>query len=212
MGAPWASSTSTICCAPASFSGHDVSSRAYILRAGRQRKASMCSSSAAAFTAPRSPATPPAGASRSCSPRRATMRRATSSASSKLIHGGLRYLEQLELGLVRESLIERGQLLKTAPHLVAPLRFLVPHLSLAEAPGPHGKAGLEALRPVVLRHGLPPSGRLGPSEIAMLPRLRQEASARSSTTTIAKPTMRGSPLPCCSMRAPAAPISRTAAP
>src|SRR3990172_980062 len=51
---------------------------------------------------------------------------ATSSASSKLIHGGLRYLERLELRLVRESLVERAGLLNTAPHLVAPLRFLVP--------------------------------------------------------------------------------------
>ena len=51
---------------------------------------------------------------------------ATSSASSKLIHGGLRYLEQLELKLVRESLVERANLLKTAPHLVQPLRFLMP--------------------------------------------------------------------------------------
>ena len=40
---------------------------------------------------------------------------ATSSSSSKLIHGGLRYLERLEFGLVRESLVERAQLLNTAP-------------------------------------------------------------------------------------------------
>ena len=51
---------------------------------------------------------------------------ATSSASSKLIHGGLRYLEHLELKLVRESLVERAELLKAAPHLVAPARFLLP--------------------------------------------------------------------------------------
>src|SRR4029078_9707550 len=51
---------------------------------------------------------------------------ATSSASSKLIHGGLRYLEHLELRLVRESLTERAQLLNNAPHLVAPIRFLLP--------------------------------------------------------------------------------------
>ena len=49
---------------------------------------------------------------------------ATSSASSKLIHGGLRYLELGRLGLVRESLLERTLLLKTAPHLVAPIRLL----------------------------------------------------------------------------------------
>ena len=45
---------------------------------------------------------------------------ATSSASSKLIHGGLRYLEQGAFKLVRESLAARAGLLKTAPHLVAP--------------------------------------------------------------------------------------------
>ncbi|MBV9882164.1 MAG: glycerol-3-phosphate dehydrogenase [Sphingomonadaceae bacterium] len=50
----------------------------------------------------------------------------TSSASSKLIHGGLRYLEQYEFGLVRESLQEREILLRTAPHLVRPLRFILP--------------------------------------------------------------------------------------
>ena len=51
----------------------------------------------------------------------------TSSRSSKLVHGGIRYLEQLEFGLVREALIERGLLLqRLAPHLVKPVRFLYP--------------------------------------------------------------------------------------
>lgn len=50
----------------------------------------------------------------------------TSSASSKLVHGGLRYLEQFQFGLVRESLHERKRLLKNAPHLVKPLPFLLP--------------------------------------------------------------------------------------
>jgi glycerol-3-phosphate dehydrogenase len=50
----------------------------------------------------------------------------TSSASSKLIHGGLRYLEQYDFGLVRESLRERETMLRTAPHLVHPLRFVLP--------------------------------------------------------------------------------------
>jgi len=51
----------------------------------------------------------------------------TSSRSSKLIHGGLRYLEMLDFGLVREALKERGLLLNTiAPHLVRPVRFLYP--------------------------------------------------------------------------------------
>jgi len=51
----------------------------------------------------------------------------TSSRSSKLIHGGIRYLEQLDFRLVREALIERGLLLdRIAPHLVRPVRFLYP--------------------------------------------------------------------------------------
>jgi glycerol-3-phosphate dehydrogenase len=50
----------------------------------------------------------------------------TSSASSKLIHGGLRYLEDFRLRLVREGLRERGHLLETAPHLARPLPFLLP--------------------------------------------------------------------------------------
>lgn len=53
---------------------------------------------------------------------------ATSSASSKLIHGGLRYLEHYEFGLVREALGEREILLRAAPHLVTPLRFVMPHV------------------------------------------------------------------------------------
>jgi glycerol-3-phosphate dehydrogenase len=51
----------------------------------------------------------------------------TSSASSKLIHGGLRYLEHLDFGLVRKALIEREVLLRCAPHVMRPLRFVLPH-------------------------------------------------------------------------------------
>ena len=51
----------------------------------------------------------------------------TSSASSKLIHGGLRYLEHYEFRLVREALAEREVLLKKAPHVVKPMRFILPH-------------------------------------------------------------------------------------
>ncbi|MEC7119901.1 MAG: glycerol-3-phosphate dehydrogenase [Pseudomonadota bacterium] len=52
---------------------------------------------------------------------------ATSSASSKLVHGGLRYLEHYEFRLVKEALAERETLLRIAPHLVWPLRFTLPH-------------------------------------------------------------------------------------
>ena len=53
---------------------------------------------------------------------------ATSSASSKLIHGGLRYLEQFEFRLVAEALAEREVLLRVAGHLVWPARFVMPHV------------------------------------------------------------------------------------
>ncbi|HFQ15013.1 MAG TPA: glycerol-3-phosphate dehydrogenase [Rhodobacteraceae bacterium] len=51
----------------------------------------------------------------------------TSSASTKLIHGGLRYLEYYEFRLVREALSEREVLLAAAPHIIAPMRFILPH-------------------------------------------------------------------------------------
>jgi glycerol-3-phosphate dehydrogenase len=54
---------------------------------------------------------------------------ATSSASTKLVHGGLRYLEFYEFRLVREALIEREVLLASAPHIIWPLRFILPHHS-----------------------------------------------------------------------------------
>src|ERR671928_1462623 len=50
----------------------------------------------------------------------------TSSASTKLIHGGLRYLEHGWLRLVREALVEREVMLRIAPHLIRPLRFVLP--------------------------------------------------------------------------------------
>lgn len=53
----------------------------------------------------------------------------TSSASTKLIHGGLRYLEQFEFALVGKALAEREVLLRAAPHIIWPLRFVLPHQS-----------------------------------------------------------------------------------
>src|SRR5450830_1053763 len=49
----------------------------------------------------------------------------TSSASTKLIHGGLRYLEHYEFSLVRKALQERERLLRLAPHIIVPLRFVM---------------------------------------------------------------------------------------
>src|SRR5215510_5373973 len=51
----------------------------------------------------------------------------TSSAATKLIHGGLRYLEYYEFRLVREALMEREVLWRMAPHIIWPLRFVLPH-------------------------------------------------------------------------------------
>lgn len=58
---------------------------------------------------------------------RADFANATSSASSKLIHGGLRYLEQYAFKLVAEALAERERLLRIAPHIAWPMRFVLPH-------------------------------------------------------------------------------------
>jgi glycerol-3-phosphate dehydrogenase len=57
---------------------------------------------------------------------RGDLARGTSSASTKLIHGGLRYLEQYEFALVRESLQERERLWAIAPHIIWPMRFILP--------------------------------------------------------------------------------------
>jgi glycerol-3-phosphate dehydrogenase len=65
----------------------------------------------------------------------------TSSASTKLVHGGLRYLEQWAFRLVREALAEREVLLRAAPHLIRPMRFVLPAV-----PGPRS--------PLMMRIGL----------------------------------------------------------
>ena len=69
----------------------------------------------------------------------------TSSKSTKLIHGGLRYLEFYAFRLVREALIEREVLIRIAPHLTRPLRFVLPHHS-----GPAARLDAPS-RPVHLR-------------------------------------------------------------
>ncbi|HZT78639.1 MAG TPA: glycerol-3-phosphate dehydrogenase [Gemmataceae bacterium] len=66
----------------------------------------------------------------------------TSSVSSKLVHGGLRYLEHAELRLVYEALHERRRLLRNAPHLVHPLRFVLPFYAGARVPPWKWRAGL----------------------------------------------------------------------
>jgi glycerol-3-phosphate dehydrogenase len=99
----------------------------------------------------------------------------TSSASTKLIHGGLRYLEHYAFRLVRESLKEREVLLRMAPHIIRPLRFVLPH---------H-----RALRPALLiRLGLLLYDHLGGREI--LPGSRAVDLAREPAGTPLKPDYR----------------------
>lgn len=77
----------------------------------------------------------------------------TSSASTKLIHGGLRYLEHFEFGLVREALKERETLRRLAPHIVGPLRFVLPHRS-GQRPRWLLRAGLWIYDRLAGRHSL----------------------------------------------------------
>ncbi|HZP10254.1 glycerol-3-phosphate dehydrogenase [Methyloceanibacter sp.] len=102
---------------------------------------------------------------------------ATSSASSKLIHGGLRYLEHLELALVRESLLERAELLRTAPHLVVPQRFLLPVYDWQNRQAWLIQTGLALYDLLSRGDGLPASGRLSQRETALLQHLRQDELA-----------------------------------
>jgi glycerol-3-phosphate dehydrogenase len=83
----------------------------------------------------------------------------TSSASSKLIHGGLRYLEHYEFRLVREALIEREVLLRAAPHIIWPLRFVLPH-SPEQRPAWMIRLGLFLYDHLGGRDKLPGSARL----------------------------------------------------
>jgi glycerol-3-phosphate dehydrogenase len=75
--------------------------------------------------------------------------------STRLIHGGLRYLEHGDIRLVFESLRERGWLLKTRPHLVEPLEMLLPVLPWTRRPAWQLRAGLAAYDILAFRGGLP---------------------------------------------------------
>ncbi len=83
----------------------------------------------------------------------------TSSRSGKLVHGGLRYLEYYELRLVREALIEREVLLRNAPHIVWPMRFVLPH-SPDQRPAWMIRAGLFLYDQIGGRESLPGTRRL----------------------------------------------------
>jgi glycerol-3-phosphate dehydrogenase len=101
----------------------------------------------------------------------------TSSRSTKLVHGGVRYLAQGRLGLVREALHERGRLLENAPHLVRPLAFVVPAYSRWSMP--YYGLGLK------LYDLLAGSGGLGPS------RTISRAEARLRAPTLEPQGLRG---------------------
>ena len=83
----------------------------------------------------------------------------TSSASSKLIHGGLRYLEHYAFALVRKALIEREVLLRSAPHIMWPLRFVMPH-DRGQRPAWMIRAGLYLYDRLARREFLPGSEAL----------------------------------------------------
>ena len=124
----------------------------------------------------------------------------TSSRSGKLVHGGLRYLEYYEFRLVREALIEREVLLKAAPHIIWPMRFVLPH-SPEDRPGVAGAA-----RPVLLRPSRRPQAAAGhahPRSRRAIPRAcRCSISTRAaSNIPIAGSTTPGSS---CSTRVDAA--------
>ena len=130
--------------------------------------------------------------------------RGTSSRSRKLVHGGLRYLQTFDLGLVREALLERQLLAALAPHLVRPLPFVVPAFDGAR-PDRHPRHRAEHVRrdggrPAAaparprgrLEPGAPPDHRRrrGARAAARARRPRARRAATSSTT--ARPTTCGS--------------------
>ncbi len=98
----------------------------------------------------------------------------TSSRSSKLIHGGLRYLEQGDFHLVYEALHERGRLLYNAPHLVHPLRFVLPFYEGARVSSWKFRIGL------LLYDFLAGTRNIRRSRVITLPNLRREFSALRS--------------------------------
>ena len=97
----------------------------------------------------------------------------TSSRSTKLVHGGVRYLEQLDVSLVIEALRERGLLYRNAPHIVRDLPFVVPHYKWWE--GPFYGAGLKAYDSLAGKLNLAPSRMLSAEEtISEIPNVEQD--------------------------------------
>ena len=115
----------------------------------------------------------------------------TSSRSGKLVHGGLRYLEYYEFRLVREALIEREVLMNAAPHIIWPMRFVLPH-SPTDRP-----AWLVRLGPVPLRPSRRPQEAAGHAHAGPHAAIRKARRCsipirRASSIPTAGSTMRGS--------------------
>ena len=96
---------------------------------------------------------------------------ATSSASTKLVHGGLRYLEYFEFRLVRESLREREVLLRLAPHIIRPMYFILPH-GIGIRPAWMIRAGLWLYDRLGKRERLPGSSRIAADGAILKPRFK----------------------------------------
>ncbi len=122
---------------------------------------------------------------------RADFGKGTSSRSTKLVHGGVRYLEQGNISLVMEALHERGLLRQNAPHLVSDLAFVVPNYEWWEAPF-YG-LGLKVYNLLAGRYGFGESQILSKEEtLERLPSIRTEGLRGASSTTTGSSTTRGS--------------------
>ena len=152
------------------------------------RSRSTLSWSVAASTAPASPATPPAAASRCCLCEKDDLAQGTSSRSGKLVHGGLRYLEYYEFRLVREALIEREVLLRAAPHIIWPMRFVLPHVA-AMRPAWLVRLGLFLYDHLGGRKLLPATPGLEPAPRSRRAAAQARIHARASSTPTAGSTM-----------------------
>ena len=165
-------------------------------RTGASRGTS--SSSAAARPASASPSTPRRAATRRCCSKQRDFGKGTSSRSTKLVHGGVRYLQQGNISLVLEALRERGACAQNAPHLVTDLRVR----RARATPGgsrPFYGIGLDALR--LLAGQL----RLRPSRSCSRARKRSSACPPSTPTACAaacSTTTASSTTPGCSSTSP----------
>jgi glycerol-3-phosphate dehydrogenase len=108
--------------------------------------------------------------------------RHTSSSSTKLIHGGLRYLEYYEFSLVKKALAERELLLKSAPHIMWPLRFVMPH-DPSMRPVWMVRIGLFLYDHLAKREWLPASGTVALRSHPTGAPLKMATPAASSTAT-----------------------------